>query len=357
MSSFKSSCTIGIIGGGQLGRMLAASAAQLGARTVIFCPDHAPPAAQVANHHIQAAYDDLDALAELAARIDVATYEFENLPAVALKHLATMVDVFPNVKALEIAQDRLAEKDFLNKTGVATTPYKAVSDRVGLDAAVLEVGLPAVLKTRRFGYDGKGQMMIRKAEDVAIAWEALRSAPGGLILEGLVDFEREISVITARTQDGSIKTYDPVWNTHENHILSVSRVPAGVNHTTQKNAEAQAAQLIAALDYVGVLTIEFFVLKDGQLLANEIAPRVHNSGHWTIEGAVTSQFENHIRAVMGWPLGDTTGLGEIEMRNLIGRDIDDIPEIAKDGQAHIHLYGKGAARLGRKMGHVTWVRP
>lgn len=357
MSSFKSSPTIGIIGGGQLGRMLAAAAAQLGARTIIFCPDHAPPAAQVANHHIQAAYDDLEALEEFAGRIDVATYEFENLPAAALRHLATMVDVFPNVKALEIAQDRLDEKDFLNQTGIKTAPYKAVSNRAELDDAVAEIGLPAVLKTRRFGYDGKGQMMVRKEEDVAIAWEALRSAPGGLILEGLVDFEREISVISTRAQDGTIKTYEPVWNTHENHILSLSRVPAGVNNDTQQRAKAQAAKLIAALDYIGILTIEFFVLKDGQLLANEIAPRVHNSGHWTIEGAVTSQFENHMRAVMGWPLGATTTLGEIEMRNLIGRDIDDIPEIAKDGQAHIHLYGKGAARLGRKMGHVTWVKP
>jgi len=348
---------IGIIGGGQLGRMLAQSAAQLGAKTIILCPDYAPPAAQVANEHIQADYGNVEALMEFASRVDMATYEFENLPVDALAQLNKQVDIFPNIHALEIAQDRLAEKDFLNQTGIETAPYEAVDSYEDLQKAVQNISLPAVLKTRRFGYDGKGQMMMRQEDDVAMAWEALRSAPGGLILEGLVDFEREVSVIAARGQDGQVKCYDPVWNTHENHILSWSRVPSGLNDSSAGKAVAQAERLITALDYVGTLTIEFFALADGTLKANEIAPRVHNSGHWTIEGAVTSQFENHMRAVMGWPLGATTTLGTIEMRNLIGRDVDEVPELAKDSQAHIHLYGKGAPRLGRKMGHVTWVKP
>lgn len=348
--------TIGIVGGGQLGRMLAMAAAQLGYRVHVYCPDHEPPATQVANLHIQADYEDLSALDRFAAGIDVATYEFENLPHMAMAHLARRIPMFPSAHALSISQDRLQEKDFLTSIGVATAPYIAVSTHDELIQAAQKLGLPAVLKTRRFGYDGKGQMMIRVEAGIEDAWDALRSAPGGLILERLISFEREISVIVARGRNGDARAYDPVWNTHENHILSTSRVPAGIAPDIADKAVTQALDVAQALDFIGVLTVEYFVTPDGAVLANEIAPRVHNSGHWTIEGAVTSQFENHIRAITGLSLGSTQSLGNIRMRNLIGRDVDDFAEIAADEGAHLHLYGKGSARLGRKMGHVTWVK-
>ncbi|MFZ5609362.1 MAG: 5-(carboxyamino)imidazole ribonucleotide synthase [Pseudomonadota bacterium] len=356
MTPLPPGATIGIIGGGQLGRMLAIAAAQLGYRTHVLCPDRDPPAAQVANHHTQAGYGETAALDAFAAGVDCATYEFENIPVASIAHLAAQVDVAPGARALEIAQDRLLEKDFLVAAGVATTPYRAVAEKADLDDAVAALGLPAVLKTRRFGYDGKGQVMIRSAADTATAWEALRSAPGGLILEGFVDFRREISLIAARGRNGEARAYAPIWNTHENHILAISKVPADIADSHAEQARAHALNIADALGYVGVLAVEYFVTRDGRLLANEIAPRVHNSGHWTIEGARISQFENHIRAIAGWPLGATDTLGRIEMKNLIGRDVDEVLTLAADEAAHIHLYGKGAPRLGRKMGHVTWVQ-
>lgn len=347
--------TIGIIGGGQLGRMLAIAAARLSLRTIILESQSDCPAAQVANAQIVAAYDDPAALDELAGRSDVITYEFENVPVAAAERLVRSVPVFPPPKALEVSQDRLVEKRFINECGIATAPFAAVDSQADLEEALDSFGGIGVLKTRRLGYDGKGQRMFRSpAEDRQGAFEALGSVP--LILEGLIAFEREISIIAARAQDGTIVCYDPAENVHRDGILHTSTVPAAIHEATADQARRAARAILDRLAYVGVVGVEFFVLGDGQLVANEMAPRVHNSGHWTEAACVISQFEQHIRAVAGLPLGDGRRHSDCVMQNLIGDDIATVPAWLKTPDALVHLYGKSESRPGRKMGHVTELR-
>ncbi len=344
--------TIGIIGGGQLGRMLAMSAARLNFRTIILEPQPDCPAAQVANKQIVAAYDDEEALDALAAACDIITYEFENVPVAAAARLARARPVFPPPKALEAAQDRLVEKRFLNDSGIVTARFHAVDSQADLEAALADFGGSGVLKTCRLGYDGKGQRVFRSEQDSPQgAFAALGSVP--LILESFVPFEREISIIAARSVDGSVACYDPAENVHRNGILHTSTVPAAISAATAEAARAAAKAILDALGYVGVIGVEFFVLADGSLVANEMAPRVHNSGHWTEAACIVSQFEQHIRAVTGLPLGNPVRHSDCVMQNLIGDDIDDVPGwLAKDN-VFVHLYGKTEARPGRKMGHIT----
>ncbi|NML72631.1 5-(carboxyamino)imidazole ribonucleotide synthase [Rhizobium sp. S-51] len=344
--------TIGIIGGGQLGRMLAMAAARLNFRTVILEPQADCPAAQVANSQITAPYGDPVALAELAAACELVTYEFENVPVEAAAILARNVPVYPPPRALEVAQDRLTEKRFLNDCGIPTARFHAVDSQADLEAALADFGGKGVLKTRRLGYDGKGQRVFASVADSTDgAYAALGSVP--LILESFVPFEREISIIAARAIDGTVETYDPAENVHRNGILDTSTLPARIGDATAKAACESAEKLLAALDYVGVVGIEFFVLPDGALIANEIAPRVHNSGHWTEAACVVSQFEQHIRAIAGLPLGSPARHSDCVMTNLIGDDINDVPAWLARPDALVHLYGKTEARAGRKMGHVT----
>jgi 5-(carboxyamino)imidazole ribonucleotide synthase len=344
--------TIGIIGGGQLGRMLAMAAARLNFTTVILEPQADCPAAQVANAQIVAAYDDPAALAELAARCDVVTYEFENVPVAAAEALQRSVPVHPPAKALDIAQDRVTEKRFLNGCGIETARFHAVDSQEDLERALADFGGRGVLKTRRLGYDGKGQRVFRTPLDSAAgAYEALGDVP--LILESFVAFEREISVIAARAADGTIASYDPAENVHRDGILHTSTLPARIPEATAAAARESAGKLLAAMDYVGVLGMEFFVIEDGSLIANEIAPRVHNSGHWTEAACVVSQFEQHIRAVTALPMGDTRRHSDCVMTNLIGDDIAEVPAWLAQPDVLVHLYGKTESRQGRKMGHVT----
>jgi len=335
--------TIGIIGGGQLGRMLAMAAARLNYRTVILEPQADSPAAQVANHQITAAYDDTAALAELARLCDVVTYEFENVP------------VYPPPKALEVAQDRVTEKRFLNASGIETARFHAVDSQADLEAALADFGGEGVLKTRQLGYDGKGQKVYRKGDAAAGGYEALGSVP--LILESFVPFVREVSIIAARGTDGEVRCYDPTENVHRNGILHTSTQPAAITPETATTAREAATKLLDGLSYVGVVGMEFFVLEDGHLIANEIAPRVHNSGHWTEAACTVSQFEQHIRAVASLPLGDTVRHSDCVMTNLIGDDIDSVPAWLAKPNVLVHLYGKTEARPGRKMGHVTQILP
>ncbi|PTM94369.1 5-(carboxyamino)imidazole ribonucleotide synthase [Mycoplana dimorpha] len=347
--------TVGIIGGGQLGRMLAMAAARLGIRTVVLEPQADCPAAQVANAQIVAAYDDPAALEALAGQCDVVTYEFENVPVGAAERLAHSVRVFPPPRALEVSQDRLVEKRFINDCGVATAPFEAVDSQAELEAALDGFGGIGVLKTRRMGYDGKGQRMFRSpAESRRGVFAALGSVP--LILEGLIAFEREISIIAARAQDGTIVCYDPAENVHRDGILHTSTVPAAISEATADQARRAARAILDRLDYVGVIGVEFFVLGDGQLVANEMAPRVHNSGHWTEAACVISQFEQHMRAVAGLSLGDGRRHSDCVMYNLIGDDIETVPAWLKTPDALVHLYGKTESRPCRKMGHVTKLR-
>ncbi|MFK0161968.1 5-(carboxyamino)imidazole ribonucleotide synthase [Rhizobium sp. NPDC090279] len=344
--------TIGIIGGGQLGRMLAMAAARLNFRTVVLEPQTDCPAAHVANEQIVGAYDDAAALAELAKRCDVVTYEFENVPVSAAKELARQVAVYPPPKALEMAQDRLTEKSFINGCGIPTARFHAVDSQADLERALADFGGQGVLKTRRLGYDGKGQRVYRSAADSADGgYAALGNVP--LILESFVSFEREISIIAARGIDGTVACYDPAENVHRSGILHTSTLPAGISEQTTVAAREAAEKILAALGYVGVIGIEFFVLADGSLIANEMAPRVHNSGHWTEAACVISQFEQHIRAVAGLPLGNPRRHSDCVMTNLIGDDIDALPEWLRLDDTLVHLYGKTEARPGRKMGHVT----
>ncbi|MUZ72734.1 5-(carboxyamino)imidazole ribonucleotide synthase [Agrobacterium vitis] len=346
--------TIGIIGGGQLGRTLAMAAARLGLKTIVLEPQADCPAAQVANRQIIADYADEAALAELAAHCDVVTYEFENVPVAAAEALARTVPVYPPAKALAVSQDRLSEKRFLNDNGIATAPFRTVDSQTDLEQALAEFGGEGVLKTRRFGYDGKGQRVYRKGDDASGGYQALGAVP--LILEGFVPFEREISIIAARSISGEIACYDPAENIHRDGILHTSTVPASITPQTAAAAKSAAEKLLNGLDYVGVVGLELFLMADGSLIANEMAPRVHNSGHWTEAACVISQFEQHIRAVAGLPLGDPARHGDCVMTNLIGDDIEAVPDwLAKSG-ALVHLYGKAEARPGRKMGHVTEVR-
>lgn len=345
--------TIGIVGGGQLGRMLAMAAARLGYRTVVLEPQADCPAAQVANRQIVGAYDDPAALAELAAASAVVTYEFENVPVAAANILAASAPVYPPGRALEVAQDRIVEKTFLNGIGIATAKFQPVDNDGDLAKALDAFKGSGVLKTRRMGYDGKGQRVFRNMESGGFAgvYEAMGNVP--LILEELVGFEREISVIGARGEDGSIATYVPAENVHRDGILRSSTVPAAISATTSEAARNATAQILGALNYVGVMGVEFFVLPDGALLANEIAPRVHNSGHWTEAACVISQFEQHIRAVAGLPLGDPSRHSDCVMENLIGDDLARVPALLTETDVLVHLYGKAEARAGRKMGHFT----
>jgi 5-(carboxyamino)imidazole ribonucleotide synthase len=342
--------TIGILGGGQLGRMLAIAAARLGVRTHIYEPEPDPPAGHVAAAVTTARYDDLAALARFAGGVDVVTFEFENVPANAAETLMAHAPVRPHPRALAVSQDRAAEKTFLNGIGIATAPWRAVSDLAELEAALAEIGAPAILKTRRLGYDGKGQARIAEAGGAEAAWEAIAGAPA--VLEGMVPFAREISVIGARGLDGRVVCYDPGENVHEGGILRTTTVPSASAPAVQAEAWRIAGAILGALDYVGVMGVELFETADGALLVNEIAPRVHNSGHWTIEACVIDQFQNHVRAVLCWPLGDGARHADAVMTNLLGDEAGRWAELAASGDG-LHLYGKRAARPGRKMGHVT----
>ena len=343
--------TIGIIGGGQLGRMLAMAAARLNYRTIVLEPQADCPAAQVCNRQIVAAYDDKVALAELASLCDVVTYEFENVPVGAAETLSASVPVYPPAKALNASQDRLTEKRFLNDCGIPTAGFRAVDNQAELEAALSEFGGKGVLKTRRMGYDGKGQRMFKGGEDATGAFEALGNVP--LILESFVPFEREVSIIAARFKDGTVVCYDPAENVHVNGILHTSTVPANISETATQLAKQSAEKLLASLDYIGVVGIEFFVLPDGSLVANEMAPRVHNTGHWTEAACVVSQFEQHIRAVAGLTPGSSQRHSDCVMTNLIGDDMENVPEWLAKADCLLHLYGKTEARPGRKMGHAT----
>lgn len=344
--------TIGILGGGQLGRMLALAAARLGMKTHIFCPDPESPAFDVTPLKTVAAYDDEDALAAFAASVDVVTYEFENVPAKTAAFLANLKPLRPGANALAVSQDRLAEKAFLTINRIPVAPFAAITDLDRLEAELEEIGTPAVLKTTRLGYDGKGQRIVRNMEDAALAWELLSPKP--LVLEAFIEFEKEISVVVARNALGEVASFDPAENVHRDHILKTSTVPADITGKTAKKAGEIAKTIAAALDYVGVLGVEFFVLPGGKLLVNEIAPRVHNSGHWTEAVAITDQFEQHIRAVLNWPLGDPARMADVVMENLIGDEIAAIPE--RLGPAiKPHAYGKAESRRGRKMGHINRV--
>ena len=356
--------TIGILGGGQLGRMLSMAAARLGLKAHIFSPDKESPAFDVASSHTIADFDDEAALAHFADQVDVVTYEFENVPARTAAVLAEHGPVRPGPAALAACQDRLVEKEFLSSLGIKTAIYAGVDDAGALARAVAQIGRPAILKTRRFGYDGKGQLLIREGSDLATGFRSLGGVPS--ILEGVVAFSKEVSVVAARGTDGSFTAYDVCENIHVNHILSVSRAPAHITPDCAAEAVACTQRIADALDYVGVIAVELFVTEETRpgtpmrqtIRVNEIAPRVHNSGHWTLDGAVTSQFEQHIRAIAGWPLGATERHGAfVEMHNLIGDDVQAWAEILAEPGACLHLYGKTEARPGRKMGHVTRIIP
>jgi len=329
--------------------MLAMAAARLGYRTVVLDPAAPCPAAQVCDRQIVAAYDDSAALDELSAAASVVTYEFENVPAEAARRLSERVALHPNERALATSQDRLDEKRFLQSVGVATAPFHAVSDLASVNAAVDALGGEAIIKTRRFGYDGKGQLRLTGPATLK-QLEELGSDE--LIAEGIVPFEAEISVIVARSLDGDVSCFEPARNTHTDGILVRSEVPSGMGEEVALLARAHASTVITALDYVGVLGLELFVLADGSILANEYAPRVHNSGHWTELACSVDQFEQHIRAITGQPLGDPTA-SPCEMINLIGADVDRVPDLLADGTWRVHLYGKADVRVGRKMGHAT----
>ena len=346
---------IGIIGGGQLGRMLAMAAARLNFQTIILEPQADSPASQVANRQIVAAYDDEAALAELASLCDVVTYEFENVPVAATELLTSSVPVYPPAKALEVSQDRLTEKRFLNAAGIETARFHAVNSQADLEAALTDFGGEGVLKTCRLGYDGKGQKVFRKGDPSDGAFAELGSVP--LILESFVPFVREVSIIAARSGSGEIRCYDPTENVHRGGILHTSTLPAAISAETAEVARQSAMKLLDGLGYVGVVGMEFFVLQDGSLIANEFAPRVHNSGHWTEAACSVSQFEQHIRAVAGLPLGDPARHSDCVMTNLIGDDIDSVPTWLAKSNVLVHLYGKTEARAGRKMGHVTQITP
>ena len=346
--------TIGILGGGQLGRMLSVAASRLGFKTCIFEPGSDCPASHVAHAHIQAPYEDADALRRFADSVDVITYEFENIPTSALDILEELKPVHPDRMALRVSQDRLVEKAFLNDLGLQTAPFAAIDDPVDLAEAMREIGLPAILKTRRFGYDGKGQARIKIEEDADQALADMAGAPA--ILEGFVEFSHEVSVIGARNATGDVACFDPGENVHVNGILSTTTVPARLSAAQRTDAVLLAAQILNKLDYVGVMGVELFVTPQG-LIVNEIAPRVHNSGHWTQQGCSVDQFEQHIRAVAGWPLGDGSRHSNVVMENLIGDDMNRVPELAKDPAVSLHLYGKAQVKPGRKMGHANWVSP
>lgn len=343
--------TIGILGGGQLGRMLAVAASRLGYKTHIFEPGDAP-AAQVANAWTRADYSDGKALAAFAGSVDVLTYEFENIPATALDLLQATRPIHPGREALSVSQDRLTEKTFLESLGLTVAPYRDVPDAGALVSALIDLGTPAILKTRRLGYDGKGQVRIDDAAAAGAAFEAMVGADA--ILEGVVDFSREVSVIVARGTTGETVCFDPGENVHSGGILRTTTVPAALTGAQRTDAALLAGRIASALDYVGVLGVELFVTPAG-LVVNEIAPRVHNSGHWTQAGCMVDQFEQHIRAIAGLPLGNGRRVSDVVMENLIGDDMDRLPDLLAAPDTQVHLYGKAEVLAGRKMGHVNRV--
>lgn len=354
MNTIRPGQTVGILGGGQLGRMLALAAAPLGLRTHVYCPDPDSPAFHVTNRATIAAYDDEASLEAFADSVDVVTYEFENVPAESAEILQRKVPVRPGPLALQTAQDRLAEKTFATAQGIATAPFAAVDGRIDFAAAIEACGLPAILKTRRLGYDGKGQRRIESEEDLGAAFEDLGEVP--CILEAVVDFTRELSLLAARGRDGEVRAWPLIETRQLDHILDTAVAPAEVDAAVGEQALAIAETLLAGLDYVGVMAAELFLDSGDRLLMNEIAPRVHNSGHWTIEGSATSQFSQHIRAICGLSLGPVDQLGHCEMQNLLGDDIADWLALTKQAGVHVHHYGKTEIRPGRKMGHVTRIR-
>ncbi len=344
----KRELTVGVLGGGQLGRMLALAGYPLGLRFRFLDPARDAPASHLAPH-IGEDFNDTQALSRFVAGVDLVTYEFENVPLESARFLSQRAPIFPPVAALEVAQDRLVEKKFFEKLEIPVPPFAAVETRLQLESAVAQIGLPCVLKTRRFGYDGKGQFVLRHERDIDAAWQALGGV--ALILESFVSFDREVSIIAARARDGAAAWYPLVENHHRDGILRLSLAPAPhCSDELQEMAQSHARRLMEALNYVGVLAIEFFE-RDGELLVNEFAPRVHNSGHWTIEGAQTSQFELHLRAICDWPLGDTTARGHCAMSNIIGT-LPDIKSVLDTPGAHLHLYGK-KPQPNRKLGHIT----
>ena len=342
--------TIGILGGGQLGRMLALAAYRLGMKVHILCPDSDCPAFAVTPHKTIASYTDQAALTCFADAVDVVTYEFENVPATTAQFLAQRKQLRPGARALAIAQDRLEEKTFLSGIGVPVADYLAVTSPTDLLEAINSIGTPAVLKTTRLGYDGKGQVVIRSADEAAAAFDVLSPKP--LVLERYVPFTREISVVAARGADGSVRAYEPAENRHVGGILRSSTVPAQISDALAERAYEITAHILTSLDYVGVIGVEFFIIDDRDLLVNEIAPRVHNSGHWTEAVCAADQFEQHIRAVAGWPLGDTSRFADVVMENVLGEAMIGERDLITRG-TRPHLYGKTEARPGRKMGHVN----
>ncbi len=344
--------SIGILGGGQLGRMLSVAGARLGFRSHVYDPDPHAPAGHVAAFVTTAGYDDTAALEAFGRSVDVVTYEFENIPTSALDLLETLVPIRPGREPLRISQDRITEKDFLGSLDLAVAPYARVDDASSLESAIAAIGTPAILKTRRFGYDGKGQAHIAQRNDASNALHAMSGAPA--ILEGFVDFDLEISVIVARGLSGAISCYDPGENLHLDGILRTTTVPAAIDDGQRVAARAVATRIVDALKYVGVLGVELFVTAD-DLLVNEFAPRVHNSGHWTQNGCAIDQFEQHVRAISGWTLGDGTRHNNVVMDNLIGSDVDRLPDLARSAEASLHMYGKSEVSPGRKMGHVNRV--
>ena len=346
--------TIGILGGGQLGRMLSVAASRLGYKSHIFEPGANPPAGQVADQVTTAAYEDEAALKAFADAVDVITYEFENIPTSALDLLEAHRPIRPGREALRVSQDRITEKDFLTGLGLKTAPYAQIDTADDLAKAMADIGTPSILKTRRFGYDGKGQVRLSENSDPAVAMEEVAGAPS--VLEGFVTFSHEVSVIAARGTTGEVACFDPGENVHEGGILRTTTVPARLPGSMRMDAVLMASQILNALDYVGVLGVELFVTKDG-LIVNEIAPRVHNSGHWTQNGCAVDQFEQHIRAVVGLPLGDGKRHNDVVMENLIGEDMDRVPHLLKEPHVAVHLYGKADVKAGRKMGHVNRVTP
>ncbi len=342
--------TIGILGGGQLGRMLSVAASRLGFKTHIFEPGVNPPAGHVADAVTTAPYSDHDALTAFANSVDVITFEFENIPTQALDVLEKLRPVLPARNALATSQDRIVEKEFLSGLGLNVAPFANVETAEDLSTAVATVGTPSILKTRRFGYDGKGQARLKTNDDAQAAWDALGNTP--CVLEGFIDFSHEVSVIGARSQSGEVVCYDPGENVHRDGILHTTTLPATLSVSQRMDAVLLTGKVLNALDYVGVMGVELFVTPAG-LIVNEIAPRVHNSGHWTQNGCVIDQFEQHIRAVAGWPLGDGTRHSNVVMTNLIGDEVLNVAKLSSDANIGLHLYGKADAKPGRKMGHVN----
>lgn len=345
--------TIGILGGGQLGRMAVLAAANLGYRCHIFTPEADSPAAQVAATTTEAEFTDIEALERFAASVDVITLEFENVPVAAVERLATITPVRPGAEVLRIAQHRALEKTMASDHGITPVPWASVKTLEELQAAVADIGLPGVIKTARLGYDGKGQVTIRDAADVADAWASLKTDDA--VYEKLVNLKSEISVIVARDMAGNTVAYPPGENVHRNHILAETKVPATLDQALQVQAIEQAQNIASILDYVGVMGVEFFITAEDALFFNEIAPRPHNSGHWTMDAAMTSQFEQQIRAVIGLPLGSIELRCPVVMENLLGDTTERARIALNDANAKLHLYGKAEAREGRKMGHINWL--